>query len=293
MKIKTCAILYNTSFDLLDLNLQNNYKFVKHFLGEQELLSFFDETPMGLRRKYQEACLNPELDIITAESNYYVSDDEYLQPSLEYELLTHLDRQIRLIRLVCNCTLHFSEFRYEFVTSKNQVIVGTIPHIDQRIEKNNIPFSIGKDQIKSIEKCFSSPYPFKNEWVYRVFDFYDSAFLLNDEKSLVILITAFEMVFLKKEKGSKTKMISKRSAVYFGRSNDEISYIYDQMKQAYSDRSNYIHEGKEINNLAKKVEYLRHLLSQFILATQNTNICKDDFINEQIEKVKKSDISII
>ena len=67
-----------------------------------------------------------------------------------------LDRQIRLIRLVCNCTLHFSEFIYEFVTSKNQVIVGTIPHIDQRIEKNNIPFSIGKDQIKSIEKCFLS-----------------------------------------------------------------------------------------------------------------------------------------
>ena len=53
------------------------------------------------------------------------------------------------------------------------------------------------------------------------------------------------MVFLKKEKGSKTKMISKRSAVYFGRSNDEISYIYDQIKQAYSDRSNYIHEGIE------------------------------------------------
>lgn len=44
--------MYNASLDLLKINLQDNYMFNKRFLGEQTLLTFFDETPMGLRRKY-------------------------------------------------------------------------------------------------------------------------------------------------------------------------------------------------------------------------------------------------
>lgn len=145
MEVKTCTIMYNASADLLKINLQDNYKFKKRFLSEQTLLTFFDETPMGLRRKYQQACLDEDLTIITVESDFNVSEQEiseldYEQP-FELKLLKQLDRQIRLIRLVCDCTLHFSEFRYTLTSSENKT-TGTIPHIDHVIWKTNEPFSI-------------------------------------------------------------------------------------------------------------------------------------------------------
>ena len=209
MEVKTCSIMYNASVDLLKINLQDNYKFNKRFLGEQTLLTFFDETPMGLRRKYQEACLDEDLTIITIESQFNISEQEISELGCEqqfiFELLTQLDRQIRLIRLVCDCTLHFSEFRYILTSLENRRTVGTIPHIDRAIKKINVPFSINNNQLELIQNCFTTPYPFINNWVYRVYDFFDSSFILDDEKALIILITAFEMIFLKKEKCKKEK----------------------------------------------------------------------------------------
>ncbi len=135
MEVTTCSIMYNASVDLLKINLQDNYKFNKRFLGEQTLLTFFDETLMGLRRKYQEACLDEDLTIITVESHFNISEQEILdldyEQQFELKLLEQLDRQIRLIRLVCGCTLHFSEFRYELTSPENNV--GTIPHMDRII----------------------------------------------------------------------------------------------------------------------------------------------------------------
>lgn len=279
--------MYNASVDLLKINLQDNYKFKKRFLGEQTLLTFFDETPMGLRRKYQEACLDEDLTIITVQSDFNVSEQkiselDYEQP-FELKLREQLDRQIRLIRLVCDCTLHFSEFRYTLTSSENKT-TGTIPHMDRVIWKTNVPFSINDSQLELIQNCFATPYPFNNDWVYKVYDFFDSSFLFDDEKALVILITAFEMVFLKKEKYKKEKL-AKRSAVYFGDSDTEISQIYQEIKVCYSARSNYVHEGKSIQDSESKVHFLRNLLRKFILDNKDTNMMKSVLIQQLKLKV--------
>jgi hypothetical protein len=283
MEVKTCSIMYNASVDLLKINLQDNYKFNKRFLGEQTLLTFFDETPMGLRRKYQEACLDEDLTIITIESQFNISEQEISELGCEqqfiFELLTQLDRQIRLIRLVCDCTLHFSEFRYILTSLENRRTVGTIPHIDRAIKKINVPFSINNNQLELIQNCFTTPYPFINNWVYRVYDFFDSSFILDDEKALIILITAFEMIFLKKEK------LAKRSAVYFGDSDEEIFHIYQKIKLCYSERSNYVHEGKSIQDSDNKLHFLRNLLRKFILDFKDTNKIKSVLIQQLKLKV--------
>ncbi len=288
MEVKTCSIMYNASVDLLKINLQDNYKFNKRFLGEQTLLTFFDETPMGLRRKYQEACLDEDLTIITIESQFNISEQEISELGCEqqfiFELLTQLDRQIRLIRLVCDCTLHFSEFRYILTSLENRRTVGTIPHIDRAIKKINVPFSINNNQLELIQNCFTTPYPFINNWVYRVYDFFDSSFILDDEKALIILITAFEMIFLKKEKCKKEKL-AKRSAVYFGDSDEEIFHIYQKIKLCYSERSNYVHEGKSIQDSDNKLHFLRNLLRKFILDFKDTNKIKSVLIQQLKLKV--------
>ena len=288
MEIKTCSIMYNASLDLLKINLQDNYKFNKRFLGEQTLLTFFDETPMGLRRKYQETCLDEDLTIITIESHFNISEQEISELGCEqqfiFELLTQLDRQIRLIRLVCDCTLHFSEFRYILTSLENERTVGTIPHIDRAIKKINVPFSINDNQLELIQNCFTTPYPFINNWVYQVYDFYDSSFILDDEKALIILVTAFEMIFLKKEKCKKEKL-AKRSAVYFGDSDAEIFQIYQEIKLCYSERSNYVHEGKSIQDSENKLRFLRNLLRKFILDNKDTNIMKSVLIQQLKLKV--------
>ncbi len=290
MEVKTCSIMYNASVDLLKINLQDNYKFKKRFLSEQTLLTFFDETPMGLRRKYQQACLDEDLTIITVESDFNVSEQEiseldYEQP-FELKLLKQLDRQIRLIRLVCDCTLHFSEFRYTLTSSENRTI-GTIPHIDRVIWKTNEPFSINDSQLDLIQNCFANRYPFINDWVYKVYDFFDSSFLFNDEKALVILITAFEMVFLKRDRCQKKEILARRSAVYFGNSDEEIKEIYKKMKLCYSTRSNYVHEGKSIQNSDNEVHFLRNLLRKFILNNKDNHLLtKNSFKQAQISKVK-------
>lgn len=275
--------MYNASLDLLKIDLQDNYKFNKRFLGEQTLLTFFDETPMGLRRKYQEACLDEDLTIITIESQFNISEQEISELGCEqqfiFELLTQLDRQIRLIRLVCDCTLHFSEFRYILTSLENRRTVGTIPHIDRAIKKINVPFSINNNQLELIQNCFTTPYPFINNWVYRVYDFFDSSFILDDEKALIILITAFEMIFLKKEK------LAKRSAVYFGDSDEEIFHIYQKIKLCYSERSNYVHEGKSIQDSDNKLHFLRNLLRKFILDFKDTNKIKSVLIQQLKLKV--------
>lgn len=281
--------MYNASVDLLKINLHDNYKFKKRFLGEQTLLTFFDETPMGLRRKYQEACLDEDLTIITVESHFNISEQEIseldYEQQFELKLLEQLDRQIRLIRLVCDCTIHFSEFRYELTSSENTI--GTIPHMDGRIKKTNLSFSINDSQLDLIQNCFTNHYPFINDWVYKVYDFFDSSFLLHDEKALIILITAFEMVFLKRDRYKMKEILAKRSAVYFGNSDAEILNIYEKMKLCYSARSNYVHEGKSIQDSENKVHFLRNLLKKFILNNKdNFLLTKNSFIQEQISKVK-------
>ncbi len=289
MEVKTCSIMYNASVDLLKINLHDNYKFKKRFLGEQTLLTFFDETPMGLRRKYQEACLDEDLTIITVESHFNISEQEIseldYEQQFELKLLEQLDRQIRLIRLVCDCTIHFSEFRYELTSSENTI--GTIPHMDGRIKKTNLSFSINDSQLDLIQNCFTNHYPFINDWVYKVYDFFDSSFLLHDEKALIILITAFEMVFLKRDRYKMKEILAKRSAVYFGNCDAEILNIYEKMKLCYSARSNYVHEGKSIQDSENKVHFLRNLLKKFILSNKdNFLLTKNSFIQEQISKVK-------
>lgn len=281
--------MYNASVDLLKINLHDNYKFKKRFLGEQTLLTFFDETPMGLRRKYQEACLDEDLTIITVESHFNISEQEIseldYEQQFELKLLEQLDRQIRLIRLVCDCTIHFSEFRYELTSSENTI--GTIPHMDGRIKKTNLSFSINDSQLDLIQNCFTNHYPFINDWVYKVYDFFDSSFLLHDEKALIILITAFEMVFLKRDRYKMKEILAKRSAVYFGNCDAEILNIYEKMKLCYSARSNYVHEGKSIQDSENKVHFLRNLLKKFILSNKdNFLLTKNSFIQEQISKVK-------
>lgn len=283
MEVTTCAIMYNASIDLLNIDLQDNYKFNKRFLGDQTLAAFFDETLMGLRRKYQEACIDNDLNVITAESHFNIPDqgisDSNFEQQFVLELLYQLDRQIRLIRLVCDCTLHFSEFRYTLNST-----TGTIPHMDRVIWKTNVPFSINDHQAELIQNCFITSYPFINNWIYKVYDFFDSSFLLNDEKALIILITAFEMVFLTKEKCKKEKL-AKRSAVYFSSSEAEILEIYEKMKLCYSARSNYIHEGMSIQDLENKLHFLRTLLRIFILDNKDTDIIKRDLIQQLKSKV--------
>lgn len=282
--------MYNASFDLLNINLQNKFNFKKRFLGEHALLTFFDETPMALRRKYQEACLDKDLNIITAESHFNIPEQELPNSNSEHQfelkLLTQLDRQIRLIRLVCDCTLHFSEFRYTLTSSKDVRTVGTIPHIDRVIKKTNLPFSINNQQYELIQNCFTTLYPFTNDWVYKVYDFFDSSFLLDDEKALIMLITAFEMVFLKRDRYNKKEILAKRSAVYFGNSDAEILEIYKEMKLCYSARSNYVHEGKSTQDPDSKIHFLRNLLRKFILKNKNTDVEKSDLIQQLKTKVE-------
>lgn len=289
MEVTTCTIMYNASLDLLNIKLQDNYKFKKRFLGEQALPAYFDETLMGFRRKYQEACLDNDLYVITAESHFNIPDQEIpnsnSEHQFEFELITQLDRQIRLIRLVCDCTLHFSEFRYTLTTSENIRTVGTIPHVDRVFKKTNLPFSINDSQLELIQNSFTAPYPFINDWVYKVYDFFDSSFLLDEEKALIILITALEMIFLKKEKCKKEKL-SKRCAIYFGNSNEEILEIYQKIKSCYSERSNYVHEGKPVKNPEHKLLFLRNLLRKFILDNKDTNMIKSDLIQQLKSKVE-------
>lgn len=269
--------------------MQDNYKFNKRFLGDQTLPAFFDETLMGFRRKYQEACLDNDLYVITAESHFNIPDREIPNSNSEHqfelELLTQLDRQIRLIRLACDCTLHFSEFRYTLTSSENIRTMGTIPHIDRVFRKTNLPFSINNSQLELIQNCFTTPYPFINNWIYKVYDFFDSSFLLDEEKALIILITAFEMVFLKKENCKKEKL-AKRSAIYFGNSNEEILEIYQKIKLCYSERSNYVHEGKSIQDSESKLHFLRDLLRKFILDNKDTNVIKSVLIQQLKAKVE-------
>ena len=122
-----------------------------------------------------------------------------------------------------------SEFRYILTSLEYKRTVGTIPHIDRAIKKINIPFSIKWQPTWINPKLFHHPYPFTNNWVYQVYDFFDSSFILEDEKALIILVTAFEMIFLKKEKCKKEKL-AKRSAVYFGVSDADIIQIYQEIK---------------------------------------------------------------
>lgn len=292
MEVRTCAILYNASFDLLNVNLQNNYKFEKRYLGDIQLIDFFDETLFGFRRKYQEACLDEDLTVITVESNFNITNEESFDSNsdkrlIETELFIQLDRQIRLIRLVCDCSLHFSEFRYIITSSVNSDIKGTIPNVDRKIEKVNQPFSISDKQYEQIVNCICSSSLFNNEWVRKVYDFFDSSFLLNDEKALVILITALEMIFLKKDRYKMKEILAKRSAVYFGNSDEEIFDIYEKMKLCYSARSNYVHEGKSIQDLESKLHFLRNLLRKFILDNkENSTLDRSAFIQEQILKVE-------
>lgn len=99
MEVKTCAVLYNASFDLLNVNLQNNYKFEERYLGDNQLIDFFDETLFGFRRKYQEACLDEDLNVITVESHFNITNEESIDSNsdesvIETELFLQLDRQI-------------------------------------------------------------------------------------------------------------------------------------------------------------------------------------------------------
>lgn len=113
--IRICTVIFGTDETLLKIKLNNGFEFRKMSLipHVDNLDKIFDISAMGLRRKYETAKINNNLQVVCAFKKMVLSNSSEDKQSNEFfskicdDALKTLDNDIRCIRLSKEATVRF------------------------------------------------------------------------------------------------------------------------------------------------------------------------------------------
>ncbi|OKP83732.1 HEPN domain-containing protein [Paenibacillus sp. P32E] len=286
------VILFGVDEKIFDINLLNDYRIERMSLvpNISHLDEIFNVNAIELRRSYNSAVIDSSLNIACAIKKYQIvfppkqANDsiEALHQLISNEL-TILDNQIRTIRLIAEQSIRFKEFVYNIysMTSNNTktlFLQGKAPL--QEAYSRPIASSLTKEEAEFINKTLGTiKIPFEDQHLNQCYLLYDLSYhQLTYANALLLLITCLEMLFLIKGDFKKIDM-SKRCAVFISQDQQERLIIFSKLKNLYSKRSNFVHEGN-VNIQEKDIIYLRECVRKSILKYLEYRKNKKDIIAE-------------
>lgn len=295
------AVVFGADESILSLNLMDGFNFVKKSLipGISHLDEIFDNTAMGLRRDYEDAIVDRNyLDVICVEKKILVEIDAskalFLFDRYMNEDLTSIDNQIRAIRFLNEGALRFKKISFKMtpILEKKENIVspssysGICPISESYGFKDIEHINLNSDSINMTNNYLKKRIiPFDNDYFNIIHSYYDLSYHRENHISIVLLITALEMIFLQSEDYKKEKL-SKRSSVYLYDDCEQIIENYEHMKKIYKKRCDFVHDGKYEDIVNEDILFLRKCVREIVLKLLEDNREKNERIKSIKEKVK-------
>ena len=280
-----CAVMFGSDETLLKIELNDGFSFVKKSLLPQKhgLNKVFETDAMGLRRDYDTAKVNDDLDVICVVKEFQIdlnaSDAHLFFTKTSDECLVSLDNQIRIIRLFYECPLRFKIVSFRMrCTGTSHEFVNIFKMNESFITSPISCFHCTDDLAVQINHFLDTfTLPLFDEVLNVAHMHYDLSYHQPQFISITLLITALEALFLNDEQSKKEKL-SKRCSVYICNEEKETLDCYNKLKLEYNKRSLFVHKGVSKGISDDDILFLRDCVRKSILKMFDDNRDKKERI---------------
>ena len=304
------AILFGVDETVVNsLDLGNSYKIKKDCMINHNLWEEFDYTAFGLRRIYETAKLNDNLDVAiltkTEEIRYdnailkigegWFAEGKNVEDIIfkhENEEIDYVDKKMRIVRLYSENGFNIKELliNTEVINeSTNEVLYNhnsKIPFPDRIIGDIDKLTLSNKDEIDSI-----------NSFILKIdLDFRDSKFsskilssatFLYDQsytspvETLRFMVCVIGLESLLVDGNSELSYrLSRNCAMLLSSNSGEYLELLSKMKKIYKKRSDYVHNGIMKSLEEQEVVETRKILRNVIFKIIERNISQESLIKE-------------
>lgn len=278
MIIHIGAILFGVSDEIAKITLNEGCSIEKRSIYDKKITRFFDENILQLQKNYTNAIDFNNDTFWWIKAEYNIKKGCYVEDITELEYITCLDKKVRMLRLSLGKYVYVKDFRYVIDIDEHETVCGNVNSTDLAMEEIiNTDFVI--KNVNEVEKLLKVDIPFKNEWIYKIFLVYEKSFSKDIEISFVVIFVALEMIFLNNDNHKREKL-SRRIAKYLTDDCDKQDKIYNNIKQLYKKRGNFVHEGKNTKITNEEVEFLRSIVRNIIIQNVESEKIKKDFCND-------------
>lgn len=290
-----CAVLLGTDESILNISLKDGFSFTRRSLHPNDHLDqVFDMSDIGLRRTYETARLdNNTLDVICIEKTASVlkankDASGYYDNQVNRDLVM-LDNQIRAIRLIKECALRCAIVSFRMWTEKGNYgpieFNSMIPISESYGSPEISKFHCDPSEIQSLNAQINQiSFPLINNTLNVAHRFYDRSYLEDNYIALALLITSLEMLFLSKQDGKKVPL-AKRCAVYLKSNRVDQVRCYNDLINAYEQRSEFVHDGVFIGINNQTLVFLRSCVRSVLLSIDPATYNKAQFTKSLKAKV--------
>ena len=310
IKYKIKAILFGVDETIINnLELGNSYFVERDSMTNNKLWEAFDYTAFGLRRMYEEAKLNSNLEvallkkadevsydnaILIAGKGWFVDEKDIIDIIYDYEIeqMNYVDEKMRIIRLFSENGFNIKELliNAEVINQENDEIVlnhnSKIPLPDRIIGVTEKLSLSNSDKVIKINSFIS-----KMDLRFKDSKFspkiLSSAAFLYDQSYTSPVVTLRFMVgviglesLLVDGNSELSYRLSRNCAMLLSSNLDEYLELLTKMKKIYKKRSDYVHNGIVKSLEEKEVIEVRSILRNVIFKIIEKNISQDLLIKE-------------
>ena len=296
-----CAIVFGADETICDIKLRDGFRFVKKsiYSKEDNLTAVFQTDITGLQREYINAfidkqdfnfgtliCIYKENTVelnVKAVPNYWHEQNQ--------KDIQSIDNQLRIIRLVKEGPIRVKRIAFDLHSESYGPINMDLSYGQQSIlqvnesftTKNISKISCTQKDLGLINNAINNiSLPFADSVLNIAHIYYDLSYHTELYIAVTLLITALEIVFLKKG-DSKKEPLSKRCAAYIGTTDEEINRYYQCLKDSYEKRRDFVHEGNALFITENIVLFLRECVRKSILKAIDSTETK----TERIKRLKE------
>jgi hypothetical protein len=290
-----CAVLFGCNDSLIGLDLGRGFKIKELSLYPKDKLNnIFEIDEMELRREYETARLNDKN--LSVACIYYegkfIGDEkkshEYFATYLCGELFTYLDNQIRTIRLLLEGPLRYEKIAIKMSNPLKRYTHFCIIPIGEAFDV----YSISKVQCDSIEwlskKMKTIKFPFFSPFIVQAHILYDRSYMVTLPEAEVLLITSLEILYIN-DRCYKKECLAKRCSTYLDAKKDDKIKRYNELRNQYKNRSDYIHDGTSDKITKDDIIFLRRCVRESILKMIKYPQGKNELITTLKKTIAKDD----
>lgn len=274
--VTICAIIFGADETLLNVNLDNQFRFKR--------------ISIGLRRDYETARIDGNLDIICAFKSYTIclnrtEVEEYYRKMCD-DVLKYLDDRVRAIRLFVEGPVRFNKLSIKM--NSETVPVGqtdtsssfiTIIPINEAMGTSRISkFHCNDNEVYELNNNISLvKFPLSDMLLNNCHRYYDLSYHQDNFISITLLITCLEILFLNNENAKKEKLAKRCSVFIYDSKNDRLS-SYNKLLIAYKKRSDFVHDGDSLQITDKDILFLRDCVRKSLIKYINNQHSKTNVI---------------
>lgn len=304
------AILFGVSENIIgNLDIGNDYTIIKGSMIDSKLWREFDYTDFGIRRIYEGAKVNDNLDVavlnkrmeitsssIKSSNNGFMIDNQHINEyinSVEAAEIEYVDEKMRMIRLFSENSFNIYELLFNvFIVYENDdeklyfnskipfpdVVYGNIPKLSL---DNETCISDINDFIRNIQFSFLKS-KFNLELLKKVCFLYDQTYTASVQtlRFMAGVIGIESLIVDDDSNGDLSYRFARNGAMLLSDNEDEYYDLKERLKRIYRLRSKYVHCGSVKNIDELSVIEVREILRKLIFKIIELNIDKKELLSK-------------